>query len=221
MEVKVADKLIKTVLGEDVWAADETDAIDLFTAYRAEIKKKKKRKKNRIAKTYEYQNSMLYAIQALTGEQTHEILTKLVEEADKHIASSNINLKAPVDEELNRGRGFCGYERRIHKYMFYPRTKLYMGLYVSYQQASYPIDRSKFDGVLKYNFKLPSSSLKLDQKEFDEYITDGILCDSSKDVDKPIMRGTMTEEEREVKVLQAKKLKEEKAARKRMAKKKK
>jgi len=165
----------------------------------------KKKQANRIVKSYEYQKSMLYAIQAITNQQTHEILANLVEEADKVIANSDINLKEIMHHSYRN-------ERRLSKYMFYPGTKLYIGIYINYSVADYRTDQDKYDSMLKYNFKLPTSLIKLDQKEFDEYITDGILCDSSKDIDKPKLKGTLTQEERELRKLKADKKREAKEA---------
>jgi len=173
---------------------------------------KKKKKKNKICKSYKYQKSMLYAIQAITKEPTHEIIAKLVEEADAHIAASDIDLsRSPKDNARFDNR--WTYGRKLKKYMFYPETKLYLGLYVSYEEPDWE-NRGKYNSELKYNFKLPTSSLELNQKEFDEYIADGILCDVSKDVERPQMNSTLTKEEKEIKA----KLANEKAKRKAKAK---
>ena len=51
---------------------------------------------------------------------------------------------------------------------------------------------------LKYNFKFPTTTLKLNQQEHDDYIADGILCNVSKDIEKPEMRASLTTEERAI-----------------------
>lgn len=189
--------------------------------------KKVNKKPIKVVKSYEYQKSMLYAIQTLTGQQTHEIIANLVEEADKHLKESNIDVTLkPRDNESRSSYGYRSSERRCQKYMFYPGTELYVGIYVTYTE--YGIDyhydekgnRKKIDAFLKYNFKLPSSSIKMDQKEYDDYITDGILCDASKNVEKPEMKGTLTKEEIEIREAQRKERARAKAAAKRAAKKK-
>lgn len=186
---------------------DILDAIDeLLTDPSTGRVYKKKVKPVKVIKKYEYQKSMLYVIQALTGQQTHEIIANLVEEADKHLADSGVDLtKKPEDNMRKDGWGYRNNERRCHKYMFYPGTELHLGIYVNY--ITYGARREGADAIVKYNFKLPSSSLKMDQKEYDDYITDGILCDASKDIEKPELKGTLTEEEREIK----EKLRKEKA----------
>lgn len=169
----------------------------------SKTKKVKKRKPVKVEKTYEYQKSMLYAIQALTGEQTHEIIANLVEEADEHLLDSGVDIKKhPSDNMLKNSYGYSSTERRCHKYMFYPGTELHLGIYVNY--STYGTRRKGIDAIIKYNFKLPTSSLKMSQQEYDDYITDGILCDSSKDIEKPEMKGTLTEEEREIREAQRK-----------------
>lgn len=199
---------------------DILDAIDELIAdpstgrvYRKKVKPVK------VIKKYEYQKSMLYAIQALTGQQTHEIIANLVEEADKHLAESGIDLtKKPEENMLKNNWGYSSSERRCHKYIFYPGTKLHLGIYANY--SIYGARREGGDALVKYNFKLPSSSLKMDQKEYDDYITDGILCDASKDVEKPELKGTLTAEEREIKEkLRKEKAKEYAAKRKQYTKK--
>lgn len=174
-------------------AIDQLLEIDQQTG---KVIRKPKKRKVKLEKKYEYQKSMLYAIQALTNEPTHEIIANLVEEADKHMADSGIDLEAdPKDNMLKDSWGHTNNERRIQKYMFYPGTELYLGIYVLLTKYN----RSPgFDATLKYNFKLPTSALKMNQSEYDEYITDGILCDASKDVEKPEMRGTLNTEERKI-----------------------
>lgn len=179
-----------------------------------------KKRKVKIVRSYEYQKSMLYAIQAITGEQTHDIIANLVSEADKHVEASGLDLAlSPYENAKSSGSHSWSNERRLKKYMFYPGTGLYIGIYVLY--SDYGRNSRGFVFDLKYNFKLPITSMKMDQKEYDDYITDGILCDASKDIDRPNMKSSLTKEERKIKELQAKAKREHKAAQKKLAKKKK
>lgn len=177
-----------------------------------------KRKPLKIAKSYEYQKSMLYAIQALTNEPTHEILANLVTEADKHIAASDIDLTKTPRENKRSGTYNYGQERRSSKQMFYPGTKLHVGLYMLYSETSWNYrSKVKEKYMLKYNFKFPSTALKLDQNEYDEYIADGILCEASKDVEEPEMKSTLTKDEMEINKAQSRRKAAQKAADKRAA----
>jgi len=173
------------------------------------------RKPLKIVKTYEYQKNMLYAIQTLTGQPTHEILANLVIEADKHIEASDIDLSKTPKENKRRGSYNYGIERRSSKQMFYPGTKLHIGLYMMYCDTDYRT-RNLGKYILKYNFKFPTTTLKLDQKEYDEYMADGILCAASKDVEKPDLKSTLTKDEMELNKAQNRRRAAEKAAKKRL-----
>lgn len=182
------------------------------------VNKKRKKKKIKISKEYEFQKSMMYAIQAITDHQTHEIMTTLTDEANKLLEESKIDLTiSPKDNHYNNDPYSYSHEKRLKKYLFYPNTKLYIGCYIMYSDYDPP---SGYDARLKYNFKLPVTALKLNEKEFDDYITDGILCDASKDIDKPELTSSLTNEEREIRELQKKQKAREYAA-KRKAKRKK
>lgn len=164
---------------------------------------KSKKKKNRsitIDRSYQFQKSMMYAIQAITGHQTHEIIGKLVELAEKHIEDSDIDITLLPKDNDNRGRGW-GNERRLRTYAYYPDTEVHIGCYITFDDYQ---TKPGFQANLKFNFKLPSNSLKLNQKEYEEYITDGILCDASQDVEKPKLKGTLTKEEKEARELKKK-----------------
>ncbi len=60
--------------------------------------------------------------------------------------------------------------------------------------------------------------MKMDQKEYDEYVTDGILCDSSKDISKPEMKSSLTKEELVLSQKKQVEKRREKAAAKRIVK---
>ena len=190
------------------------EAMGMADERKKKIKKKAKRK-IKILKKYEFQKSMMFAIQAITGHQTHEIMAILVEEADKHLQESQVDLTlSPKENHYQNNSYSYSSEKRLRQYKFYPGTELYIGSYILYTDY----DTNGFDARLNYSFKFPVSSLKLDEDEYNEYITDGILCDSSKDIDKPVLKGTLTKEEREIKELQNKQKQKDKAAKKRLAK---
>lgn len=190
MEVKVANVR---------WSDQVMTVEELMEAMNITIEKKKKsiKKKISMAKEYEFQKSMMFAIQAITNHQTHEIMTTLVDETNKLLEESDIDLT--ISPKDNHPMNNYSTEKRLKKYLFYPGTELYIGCYVLYTDYAPP---RGYDCKLKYNFKLPIASLKLDEKEFDEYITDGILCDASKDIDKPELKSSLSKEEREIKELQ-------------------
>lgn len=159
---------------------------------------KKKKKKLTIEKSYDFQKSMLYAIQSTTQEPTHEIIANLVENIDEHAKAAGLDITKTPEQNVNSPSwtfSYGGNEKRIRKYMYYPGTKIYVGMYLVYSDYQTDDRDQNADGYLRYSFKLPTTSLKMDQQEYDDYITDGILCDSSKDVEEPDLNATLTKEE--------------------------
>lgn len=179
---------------------------------------------------YEYQKSLLYTIQSITGENTHDIMANLLSNIENHM------VKCDFDPKLTPGGNIVGEdgwrsrtEKRYKSYMFYPGTNLYVGMYAVYRH-SYRSDFCYFEKdwrkanklcekwkwVIKFSFKLPTSSIKMGQEEYDNFMTDGVILDASDDVDKPGLKPSQTKEEAD----KAKELSKEKQKLKRQQKRK-
>ena len=151
-----------------------------------------------IRRDYSFCKSMVYAIQAITDEQTHDILATLVAEGDKLFMMHEIDITKP----LNR-TGYHG-EKKKRSYIYYPNTKLYLGIYVGIRTDDggyYDVDtyiKGKSNHV-SYSFKLPQTRIKMSQKEFDDIAVDGMLTDSSFNFDEPNLRRPSTPAEKKKK----------------------
>lgn len=161
---------------------------------------------------YSFCKSLVYSIQAITRQKTHEILATLVSKADEVIAANEIDVttKSITDS-------WCS-EISCRDYIFYPGTKMYLGIYVRiYGSRKNPSSwSSPVINVVSYSFKLPQSYVRMTQQEFDDIAVDGMLTDSSFDFDKPTIKRPKTpaeqKKEREEKAALAKAKKEAKLA---------
>ena len=152
------------------------------------------KKPREVKKKYEFCKSMMYAIQAITGHQTHEIMTNLVAIADEIIESHEI-------DTTSDDRTFQGWDGRLIKdYIYYPETKVYLGIYLGIKEEysygkRYGKESDKYNRV-KYSFKSPQSFIRLDDKKFDDIALDGMLMDFSIDFDEPNLIKTKTPAEK-------------------------
>jgi len=153
-------------------------------------KSKTKYKKGQLIKKYEFSQSLMYIIQAITNEKTHDIYAKLIEEANALMKTIKFKFKS------------TDYERAkyLKKYIYYPNTKIYLGVYVIVEQQvlntlngetsiSYSTYSLRDDFVpvdqVRYNFKLPISSIKMNETEYANLEADAILTDYSEEIEKP------------------------------------
>ena len=152
------------------------------------------RKPRKVNKHYQFCKSMMYAIQAITGHKTHEIIANLVSIADEIINSHEIDPSDPHKKGFSGGWG-----KEIKDYIYYPETKVYTGVYLKIRGLDNDYYWSeKKENEVSYSFKPPQSYIKLDDKEFDELIVDGMLMDYSLDFDEPNLRKTKTPAEKEL-----------------------
>lgn len=143
-----------------------------------------KRKPRKVIKNYSFCKSVVYVIQAITGEKTHDILTTLVSEAEKVIEYNKID----THEHLNSG---WGQEKKARDYIYYPNTKLYLGIYIVLKAKRKTNNyNSPLINELSYTFKLPQSYIKMTENEYDDMAVDGMLTDSSFDIQAPKLKKT-------------------------------
>lgn len=148
-----------------------------------------------IEREYSFCKSLVFAIQNITGDKTHEILAKLVSEADQALQEYE------VDVNEKRSTGYYA-EDRIKKYIYYPGTKIYLGAYVGVRaRKSHGTTQSgkKFRGmynIVSYNFKLPQSYVKMNDSKYDEIAVDGMLTDTSFDFNEPSVKNPKTPAEK-------------------------
>jgi hypothetical protein len=163
-----------------------------------------KEESTKVYKSYSFCKSIVYAIQAITGEKTHDILGTLVSEAENVFNANEIDITKRME-----GRRYWEREKAARNYIYYPGTKLYLGIYVKldsknsgYVNGKYI--RGEFNHA-KYSFKLPQSYVEMTGEEFDNIAVDGMLTNSSFDFSPPKLKRPRTPAEK-------KKEREEKAA---------
>jgi hypothetical protein len=151
-----------------------------------------------VERNYEFSQSLIYAIQGTTGEKTHEVMATLVSKADDLLKSHEIDIETPQ---------LVGWsnDKNLRDYIFYPETKIHLGVYVHVAgRRDYSTrnknrfrytDTSDLNEVT-YRFKLPTTTMKLNQKEYDDIALDGILMDESLDLEEPTIRKTKTPAEK-------------------------
>ena len=184
----------------------------------------KNKKTALVRRYYNFNKSMMYAIQAITGEKTHDIFTTLVSKADELLASKKIDVEA-VRNSYNWGGSYYDKDS-VREYIFYPNTKLYLGIYVNvdgindYEDAKNTSHYSKtinFNRVT-YDFKLPTSSIKMDDQKFNDLTVDAVLIDFSESVEEPKLKNPLTYDEREALALEKRKIKQQEQANKKLKK---
>lgn len=141
-----------------------------------------------IRRQYSFCKSLVYAIQSITGDKTHDILARLVQEADQAIIDYEVDL-----EERRSLSWFDAASAK--KYFYYPGTKLYLGAYVIVRTAQ-DYYGGKYYNKVSYSFKLPQSYVNMDDKAYDDVAVDGLLTDSSFDFDKPTLKNAKTPKEK-------------------------
>jgi len=153
-------------------------------------------KAHKVTRHYQFQESAMFAIQGITGQQTHEIMTTLIDVTDKMLDDSTIDITLSVGDQWN---GNCySYQKRLKKHIFYPETKLYIGCYLKYEDTY-----GRTASELTYDFKFPTKLLNFSEKELDDIMTDGILCDVSKEIELTTTRDSLTKEQKEINKLKS------------------
>lgn len=152
-------------------------------------------KPRKVNRSYQFCKSMMYAIQAITGHKTHEIVSNLVSIADKIIESHEVD---PSDPHKKGFKSYYGKE--IKDYIYYPETKVYTGVYLKITaddaESYWGLKSGKKENSVSYSFKAPQSYIKLNDTEFDDLAADGMLMDYSLDIDEPNLRKTKTPAEK-------------------------
>lgn len=168
--------------------------VDLFDKLVEETKRlEKTKKKTLIRREYSFSKAMLFAIQALTGEKTHDIMATLVAKADEVLEKHEVDIHKVYDY-------WC--PKCTRDYMYYPNTKLYLGAYVKVSSHSESADKNNYNSKqvkfnrITYSFKLPSACINLNEKEYDNIAADGILINFSEDLDAPKAKAPMTPAEK-------------------------
>ena len=148
---------------------------------------------DKIDRKYSFCKSMVYAIQQITGEQTHDILSTLVSKGDELWVMHEIDPAETVS---------LGWYNEVKKrdYIYYPGTKLYLGVYVQKHTSKGGYGNSS-DRInhLSYSFKLPQTYVKMNDKEYDDIAVDGMLMDSSFNFDEPTLKRPATPAEKKAK----------------------
>jgi hypothetical protein len=152
----------------------------------------------KVVRWYEYSQPLMYIIQKLTNKQTHEILSDLVDEADKFIIECGIDVN---DETFQQSYRY-NRTKRLKKYITFPGTDVYMGVYVGISRSThYEHDTGKMWNCnrVEYSFKLPTKNIRLREDEYESMVLDGMLIDDSEEISKPEMTRTKTKAERDAK----------------------
>jgi len=157
--------------------------------------KKKKAGDMRVVKTYNFCKSLVYAIQAITGKSTHDILGVLVEKGDALVKANEV----AVDERI-KSRSWWNPAKTYKDYMYYPGTELYLGVYMNIStEGEYANGEKEYYNSVRYSFKLPSSVVKMTEEEYNNIVIDGMLADASFNFDPPKLKPTVTPAEKRAK----------------------
>ncbi len=141
----------------------------------------------KVKREYSFCRSLVFAIQSITGEKTHDILATLVSKAEEVIKVNEINVAKPIQDSWYA-------QMKCRDYIYYPNTKLYLGVYINVvarHDGSWNSPIPLYN-IVSYNFKLPNSYVKMNQQEFDDIAVDGMLTDSSFNFDKPTIKRPKT-----------------------------
>ena len=136
-----------------------------------------------VIKNYTFSKSVIYAIQAITGEKTHTIISTLAAKGDEIIEKNKLQTNWTMNA------CYSDVNSSTREYLYYPNTKFYIGIYVNISKNdvyNYDHGNEYLTFVhIKYNVKLPQSMIHLTEQEYENLAVDGLLTDFSEDLEEP------------------------------------